>query len=171
MVYNDLFHIFSEPQWFVACCVTCIVFPAAYMSAPLFGLFGVYAYEERMVQCTISYSHVGVTGLVFIFVGLFLPTTIVVGSYLRIAIYVRQQGQALEDDNIHKKHRMQRTARRFYILISAPVFTYLMGVVPLTMLLVFDPDAKRALAHLWAFFMVWTTYMLNPIVYSLMDFT
>ncbi|BFZ10632.1 hypothetical protein BsWGS_13671 [Bradybaena similaris] len=169
VVYNEIFQTLSEKFWFVLSCVTCYVFPAAYVSVPILGIFGTYGYDERMAQCTLSYSGPVYPRILFFMFGALLPTTIVVGCYFRIAIYVRQQATALEGENKQRKQRMQRATRRFYILICTPVFTYLLGVTPLTLLFIFDPELKRALAHLWSYFMLWTTYMLNPVVYSLMD--
>ena len=163
----------------------CWILPILFQIPPLFGVWGEFGYEEKLLTCALLRGEDtnGTYGTFFIFSTLVIPISIILFSYLRIFCVVRANHRRIqimrqsELTMIAHQDSQQKTAHnhahrediRFTKMMMCIFLVCIVSYFPYLIVNMTDRNVDNIVAISIASICVWFSACLNPVVYVLMN--
>ncbi|RUS86228.1 hypothetical protein EGW08_006023 [Elysia chlorotica] len=161
---------YSQTPWFISACVLCWALPAFFSLTPLVRLWGEFAFQERILQCTFgpvsSESHKITT----ITAGYLVPCAFISVCYARIGCVVfRSRNRAVKSGSVYRRQKARRDSFRLTGMMVLIFVGFLMGTTPYFVVNSLDPKFRRPVAHIVTPVLAWIMYGTHPLIYTVMD--
>ncbi|CAG5117387.1 unnamed protein product [Candidula unifasciata] len=160
---------YSKTGWFVSVCIVCWALPFVVCICPVAGWWGSVHFEERILQCTFDSTTDKAYKITTITTGYFVPCTFICVCYARIGCVVFGSRQKTSRGSLYRKQKARRESFRLTGMMALIFFGFLVGTTPFFIINTVDSKLRYPMPHIWAPFLSWTMYGLNPIIYTVMD--
>ncbi|BFZ08518.1 hypothetical protein BsWGS_11557 [Bradybaena similaris] len=160
---------YSKPPWFAVVCILCWALPFVVCVCPVAGWWGSVHFEERILQCTFDSTTDKAYKITTITTGYFVPCTFICVCYARIGCVVYGSRQKTSRGSLYRKQKARRESFRLTGMMALIFFGFLLGTTPFFIINTIDSKLRYPMPHIWAPFLSWTMYGLNPVIYTVMD--
>ncbi|KAL8607742.1 hypothetical protein ACOMHN_039415 [Nucella lapillus] len=169
VVYPHSYRKWSERGVFYPILVFCWAFALPFCLGPVWG-WGSYRFEASILQCTFNSLHPDRTHKVTVItLGYIFPCVFICVCYARIGCVVCRSRRRAHRGSIHGRQKRRRGSLRLTAMMSLIFLGFFLGTTPYFTINVLDPRHQRPLAHVWGPCAAWLLYVLNPLIYTLMD--
>ncbi|XP_046382007.1 G-protein coupled receptor moody-like [Haliotis rufescens] len=170
IVHPTIYSKFSSRGPFLAVVVICWVFSLYFCITPIIGLWGSFSFQEAILQCTFTTSANKSHKITTVTLGFVIPCIFICFCYARIgcmAYFSRKR--VTRTASQYRRQKAQKDSLRLTGMMLFIFCGFLLGTTPYFVSNILDPKMKHPLAHIWAPFMAWLLYCMNPVIYTVMD--
>ena len=170
IVHPQAYAKISSRGPFVGIIVLCWLFSLFFSLTPVFDLWGSFSFHPTILQCTFTQSEHKSHKVTTITLGFVIPCIFIVVCYARIGcVAYLSRKRVARTASQYRKHKSQKDSLRLTAMMLCIFCLFLIGTTPYFAVNILDPNFKRPMAHIWAPFMAWFMYCMNPVVYTIMD--
>ncbi|XP_054263409.1 G-protein coupled receptor moody isoform X2 [Macrosteles quadrilineatus] len=176
-VYTKIY----RPIWIASMILFCCTL-SFLMQVPTFlGIWGKYAYDDKIKSCTIVQDENGRSSKTALFIIAFvIPCLIIICCYARIFWVVHSSESRMrkhassnaKDTRTGKEKKDQKNRRnewRITKMVLAIFLSFLLSYLPITVVKVVDSNVERPALHVWSTIMLFMSACINPIIYVIMN--
>ncbi|GFO21268.1 gustatory receptor trehalose 1 [Plakobranchus ocellatus] len=161
---------YSQTPWFVAACILCWVLPFIFSLTPLVHLWGEFAFQDRILQCTFGPDSSKSHKITTITAGYLVPCVFICVCYARIGCVVfRSRHRAVKSGSVYRRQRARRDSFRLTGMMVLIFVGFLLGTTPYFVVNSLDPKLLRPVAHIITPVLAWIMYGTHPLIYTVMD--
>ncbi|XP_041347490.1 protein trapped in endoderm-1-like [Gigantopelta aegis] len=170
IVHPQTYSRFSARGPFISIVVLCWLFSLVFCLTPVIHLWGSFSFHATILQCTFTPSKQKSHKVTTITLGFVIPCIFIVVCYARIGCvaYISRKRVARTASQ-YRRHKSQKDSLRLTAMMLCIFCLFLIGTTPYFAVNILDPAFMNPMAHIWAPFMAWFMYCMNPVVYTVMD--
>ncbi|XP_050413016.1 protein trapped in endoderm-1 [Patella vulgata] len=163
------YHRLTTQVPFLSIIALCWIFPLGFVITPLAGIWGSFSFQEMILRCTFTQNAEKSHKITVITLGYVIPCLFILICYARIGSVAYRTRKRVSRASIYRKQKAQRQSLRLTGMMLCIYCGFLFGTTPYFLTNLFDPKYTQPIAHLFAPFLAWILYCVNPIIYTLMD--
>lgn len=170
VVHPQSHSYYTQTRWFVSACALCWALPFFFSLTPLVHLWGEFAFEERILQCTFGSDSSKSHKITTITTGYLVPCAFISVCYARIGCVVcRSRNRAVKSGSVYRRQKARRDSFRLTGMMVLIFVGFLMGTTPYFVVNSLDAKFQNPVAHIVTPVLAWIMYGTHPLIYTVMD--
>ncbi|GFS25749.1 gustatory receptor trehalose 1 [Elysia marginata] len=170
VVHSQSHTYYTQTRWFVSACALCWVLPFFFSFTPLVHLWGEFAFQERILQCTFGPDSSKSHKITTITAGYLVPCAFISVCYARIGCVVfRSRDRAVKSGSVYRRQKARRDSFRLTGMMVLIFVGFLLGTTPYFVVNSLDAKFQHPVAHIITPVLAWIMYGTHPLIYTVMD--